>query len=147
MTNPKSAIAKGKRLTNFINQEIENYGFGKAISTPGSGCGKLKGDSWNNLPFLLEFKNSQTIHFLQDVDQAIRQAEIGNWAKEKWALILRDPRFPEFERLYATIDFYQFLDLLKRYAEPKIKEPDREMKYLMERVLKDAKEIIKRLEY
>ena len=54
---PKSKIQKGRRFENFINKEIEAEGLGKSIRTPGSGSGKLKGDVFNNLDFMLECKN------------------------------------------------------------------------------------------
>jgi len=58
-------------------------------------------------------------------------------------LITRDPRYPEFERAYATINFWEFLELLKRYSEPRVKEPDREMKWKIQRLITSAKELLK----
>lgn len=137
---PKSAHEKGKRFEKFINSQIEAMGFGPAIRVPGSGSGKLKGDSFNSLPFLLEMKNEKQWHW-ENIDQAMREAQQGNWDKDKWALVVRDPRYPEFERSYVVLDFGQFLELLKKNTEPLIKEPDREMAYL----LKNLKELIRRI--
>ena len=44
--------------------------------------------------------------------------------------------------IYATIELDEFLGLLKRSANPRIKEPDKEMARLMER----AREFCRRLE-
>jgi len=138
--NPDSAKKKGKRFEKFVNDQIEKMGLGRAIRTPGSGSGKVKGDSFNNLDFLLECKNEQQWHW-ENIDQAIREAQQSNYYKDKWALIVRDPRKPEFEGVYAVIDLGQFLELLKKNQEPLIKQPDREFMYL----LKNLKEIIKKV--
>jgi len=143
---PKSKIEKGKRFEKMINQEIEAEGLGRAIRTPGSGSGKLKGDSFNSLDFLIEAKNQKTIHLLDWVDQAKEQARIGNWSPEKWALIIRDPRSPETNpEIYAIIDLWQWLKLLKKNSEPRIKEPDRDMKYKIQRLIQSAKAVLKEL--
>jgi hypothetical protein len=122
----KSIIEKGKRLEKFLCQEIEAMGLGVSVRTPGSGNGLHKGDIFNNLKFLFECKNEKQVNILKNIDQAKNQAEKGNKWPEKWALISRDPRYPEFEKVYATIDLWQFLELLKRNEEPMIKEPDRQ---------------------
>ena len=137
---PTSAHQKGKRLENYVNQCIEEMGLGRAERVPGSGAGKLKGDSFNNLDFLLECKNEKQWHW-ENIDQAIKEAQQSNYYKDRWALIVRDPRKPEFEGVYAVIDWRQFLELLKKNQEPLIKDPDREFMYL----LKNLKEIIKRV--
>jgi len=38
----------------------------------------------------------------------------GNLYKNKWCLVVRDPRYPEFERVYAVIELNEFLELLKK---------------------------------
>ena len=144
---PKSKIEKGKRFTNFVNDEIEKAGLGKAVPTPGSGSGdRFKGDSFNSLDFLLEYKNQKTIHLLNWVDQAKHQAEIGNYSPEKWALILKDPRSPETNPdCYAIVDLWEFLNLLKKSGEPLIKEPDKDMRYKIQRLIQSAKVVLKEL--
>ena len=119
----KSAIAKGKRMEEFVNKEIEAMGFGKSIRTPGSGSGnRFKGDVFNSLPFLLEVKNQKNLHWWKDIAQAKKQAEQGNWNRDKWALIVRDPRTPETNpNVYAVIDFWEFLTLLKKRKRTKSK--------------------------
>ena len=143
---PKSIIEKGKRFEKFICQEIEAEGLGKSIRTPGSGSGKIKGDTFNNLDFMLECKNEKQTNFLPNVDQAKSQARIGNYDSGKWALITRDPRTPESSpEVYATIDLWEFLRLLKKNNEPRIKEPDRSLKYALERLRQSCQEVIKQL--
>ena len=139
---PRSNIQKGKRLEDWVNHQIELFGFGRAVRTPGSGSGKLKGDSFNNLPFLLECKNEKTWHW-PNIDQAKYQAIKGNWDRDKWALIMRDPRKPEFDEVYAVIDFGQFLELLKRSSEPIIKEPDRQTAWHIKDLVRSAKQVLK----
>ncbi len=144
--NTQSKKEKGKRFERFVAKQIEEAGLGRAGREGNSGAGFRKGDIASNLPFLLEAKNEAQTNFLPNIDQAVRQAETGNFIKEKWALITRDPRYPEFERAYATIDFWQFLELLKKNSEPKIKEPDREFKWQVQRLVDAARAVIKQIE-
>ena len=143
---PKSKIEKGKRFEKFINKEIEAEGLGRAIRVPGSGSGKIKGDSFNALEFLIEAKNQKTIHLLDWVNQAKEQARLGNYSPEKWALILKDPRSPETNPdCYTIIDMWEFLKLLKKSGEPLIKESDRDMRYKIQRLVQSAKAVLKEL--
>jgi len=143
--NPKSAINKGKRLEKFLCSAIEEVGLGKAVRTPGSGSGKIKGDVFANIEFMVECKNQKQFHW-SDIDQAKRQADIGNFNRDKWALIINDPRHREFEDVYAIIDVGQFLELLKKNKEPMIKEPDRETAWAIKNLIQSAKKVLKHLE-
>ena len=141
---PKTAIEKGKRFEKLVSAEIEAEGLGKSVRTPGSGSGKIKGDLFNNLQFMFECKNQKTIHFLDWVDQAKEQSKIGNQWKEKWALITFDPRTTETNpSIYATIDLWEFLRLLKKNSEPIVKEPDKDAKWKIQKLMNDAKQVIK----
>ena len=142
---PKSTHAKGKRMEKFIAREIEKAGLGRATREISSGSGKRKGDIFANIPFLIEAKNQKRIRILKWIDQARQEAEIGNWNPDKWALVFRDPRLGEFKKVYAVIDFWQFLELLKRNQEPLIKEPDREMKWLLQKLKININQILRRL--
>ena len=143
---PKSKIQKGRRFENLINKEIEAGGLGRATRTPGSGSGKLKGDSFNNLDFLIEAKNQKTIKIQEWVRQAKQQAKIGNYDSDKWALVFRDPGSPEVNpEIYVVIDFYKWLELLKKESEPRIKEPDRQMRWKLQRLIDSAKAVVKEL--
>ena len=146
MMKSQSKRQKGARFERFIAKEIEGAGLGRAGREANSGAGFRKGDIASSLDFSLECKNEAQTNFLPNIDQAKRDCEKGNYFKEKWCLITRDPRFPEFEKVYATIDFWQFLGLLKKNSEPLTKEPDRELKYLISRLVETGKQIIKRLE-
>ena len=143
---PKTAIEKGKRFEKLVSAEIEAEGLGKSVRTPGSGSGKIKGDLFNNLQFMFECKKQKTIHFLDWVDQAKEQSKIGNQWKEKWALITFDPRTTETNpSIYATIDLWEFLKLLKKDKEPLIKEPDKSMRYDLEHLKSIANKVLKQL--
>lgn len=142
---PQSSQKKGKRFENYGNRCIEEMGLGRAVRVPGSGSGKIKGDSFNNLDFLLEFKNEKQWHW-QNIDQSIKETEKGNYHKNKWALIVRDPRYPEFERVYAMIDFGEFLELLKKNSEPIIKAPDKELTYLLKNLKENIRRVLNKIE-
>jgi len=141
----KSKLEKGKRAEKEVARRIERAGLGKARREAGSGSGKNKADIACNLPFLLEVKNQKTIKFQEWIKQAKEQARIGNSDPNKWCLVIIDPsgvQSPERMEIYATIELDEFLGLLKRSANPRIKEPDKEMARLLER----AREFCRRLE-
>ena len=141
----RSAINKGNRAEEFVCKEIEAMGMGYAHRETGSGNGLKKGDIFSGLPFLFEVKNHKAVSCLSWIDQAQEQARIGNKDPEKWALVFRDPRLPEFEQMYVTLDFWEFLKLLKKNDQPLIKEPDRQLKYDMERLKIALNQVIKQL--
>jgi hypothetical protein len=141
----KSIQQKGKRAEKEVANRIERAGLGKARREAGSGNGKNKADIFANIPFLIEVKNQKTIKFQEWIKQAKEQARIGNSDPNKWCLVIIDPsgvQSPERMEIYATIELDEFLGLLKRSANPRIKEPDKEMARLMER----AREFCRRLE-
>jgi hypothetical protein len=142
---PNSSISKGKRLEKFVIQQIEEAGLGKATRTPGSGSGKIKSDIFSNLKFSLECKNEKQVNILKNIDQAKRDCEKGNAYKEKWCLVTRDPRHPEFHEVYATIPLWEFLTLLKKESEPRIKEPDRSLKWKLTKLKDTCNQIIREL--
>lgn len=142
---PRAAIKKGKRGESEVCRRIELAGLGKARRESGSGNGLNKGDIFSNLPFLLEVKNQKTIKFQDWTRQAKEQARIGHLDPNKWGLVIISPDgVQEGDRMdiSVTIEFDEFLNLLKRFSEPKIKEPDRELKYKLE----SLKESCRRLE-
>ncbi len=144
---PESAIKKGKFLEKYVAEQIEQAGLGRARREVGSGSGKRKGDIDSCLEFLIEVKNQENPLWLRSIDQAKRQAEIGNFNSDKWMLVLRDPRSPQANpELYAVIDFNQILDLLKRAKEPKIKSPDREVAWKGRRAVEAVKAFLKEIE-
>lgn len=143
---PKSAQEKGKRFEKFVIEQMEQEGLGKSVRTPGSGSGKIKGDIFNNLDFMFECKNQKKLNWLQSIDQAKNQAVIGNFSSQKWALIVKDARTPETDpEVYAIVDLWQFLQLLKKNQEPKIKKPDREVRYTISNTIIWLKKLEKQL--
>lgn len=143
---PISAKKKGSRFELFVAKEITAEGLGKAGREANSGAGFRKGDIASNLPFLIECKNQRAIHILNWIDQSKRQAEIGNWSPEKWALVFRDPRTPEANpTIYAVVDFWELLKLFKKDSEPRIKEPDRSMKWHLGQLKDSINEVLRDL--
>jgi hypothetical protein len=140
---PKSIIEKGKRFEKYLAGEIEEAGLGNARREIGSGSGRKKGDIFANIPFLIEAKNQKKIQILNWIDQAKLQAKQGNWSREKWCLVFNDFRKGEFQEVYAVIDFWEFLTLLKKNSAPKIQSPDREAQWATERLVEAAKRVIK----
>lgn len=145
--DPKSAHKKGKRFNDFVNKQIEDAGLGRAIRTPGSGSGKIKGDVFSGIDFMVECKNQKKMNWWADIDQAKKEAVDGNYDPDKWSLVVRDPRTPESNpSVYAVIDLWQWLELLKRSNEPIIKEPDRQVRWKIQRAIQSLKELLKEFE-
>lgn len=143
---PKSAHNKGKRFENYVAKEIEAEGLGMARREIGSGSGTRKGDIFSSLPFLLECKNQKHLNWWQSITQAQKQAQEGNWDRNKWCLIVRDPRTSEDNsECYAIIDMWEFLKLLKKDSEPLIKEPDKDLKWRLVNLKQQCQQVIKRL--
>jgi len=145
---PKTAIEKGKRAEKEVARRIERAGLGKARREAGSGNGKNKADIFANIPFLIEVKNQKTIKFQEWIKQAKEQARIGNSDPNKWCLVIIDPsgvQSPERMEIYATIEFDEFLSLLKKNSEPKIKAHDRELRYKLEALKTICGQVIKKL--
>lgn len=146
----QSIIEKGKRFEKMIAREIEAEGLGMARREVGSGSGKKKGDIAANLPFLLECKHQPSVKIqaiLNWIDQAKEQAKKGNWSPDKWALIFQDPRSTEVNpEIYGVIDFWQILKLFKKDSEPRIKEPDKELKWKIQRAVDSLRAVLKVLE-
>jgi len=142
----KSIKAIGRNFEDWGNRMIEEVGLGRAIRTPGSGSGKLKGDSFNNIPFLIEFKSQRVPSWKGNIKQAQREAEQGNWDKDKWVMVQRDPEsLQNNPKAFAIIDYIEFLKLLKKNSEPLIKEPDKELKWDLIRLKNAANQVIKKL--
>jgi len=147
MSKPRTRIEKGKRAEKQVCELIELAGLGKARREAGSGNGKMKGDIFCNLSFLLEVKNQKTIHLIDWIEQAKYQARIGNYNSDKWALIIKDPKKPQktLDGFYAVIDLNEFLELLKKDSGPKVKTPDRNLKYKLETLKTICNQIIKQI--
>jgi len=141
-----SAKKKGSRFELFIAKEITMEGLGKAGREANSGAGFRKGDVASSLEWLIECKNQKKLPWWKSIDQAKEQADMGNKHPEKWILMVRDPRTPETNSdYYAVVDGRQFLKLLKKNSEPRIKAPDRDLKWKLQRLKTYAQEVIREL--
>ena len=143
---PKSVQQIGKRFENWGNEMIEEAGLGRAIRTPGSGSGKIKGDSFNNLDFMIEFKSERNPSWKGNIAQAKRQAEQGNYDSDKWIMVQRDPESPQANpQAFAIIDYIQLLKLLKKNSEPLIKEPDRSLRWDLEKLKNSINNVMRKI--
>lgn len=146
---PRSAINKGKRYEKYIAEIIRESGLDpRAGREIGSGSGRAKGDIRSTIPFLIECKNEVGVPkwLLDRIDQARAQSRKGFAFRDRWALVMRDPRTSETQSDdYVVIDFGEFLELIKKAAEPQTAAPDRDFKYKVENLRRAANEVIKRL--
>ena len=112
---PRSRIAKGKELENFIVHWLRNTGLDKdAMRTPGSGSGRFKGDIYTpNLPIVLECKNHKTPH----VAEWIKQADDQTFGYQPWAVIWHPTKVP-MESSVAIVPLDIFKILLRHLQRP-----------------------------
>ena len=142
----KSSIEKGKRLEKYLIGLLAEYGIDlNARREAGSGNGKRKGDLSSSIDFLIEAKNQKKPNWLDTIDQAKYQAKIGFHNPDKWLAVIRDPREPEFNAVYAVLDIHQLLNLYKKAMEPKTENPDRQLAYILSRLSQDIKQLLKYL--
>ena len=143
----KQKKQKGSRLERFVAKQITEAGLGEAHRELMSGGGWRKGDIASSLPFQIEAKHQKRIRILEWIDQAKRETKEGNYDPNKWIVVFNDFREkPEFSEVYAVIDLWELLSLLKRSREPKVKQPDRELKWKIRKLIQSAKEVLKNLE-
>lgn len=143
--NPKSTIAKGKRFEDWIANQVKLAGLGDARREIGSGSGKRKGDIAWGLEFTPECKNEATVPSW--LIKRIEQAEMQAMGAQPWVLFVRDPRKGEGQmQAFTIMDFQDWLGLVQKSKEPKIKEPDRAVAWKLKRLIQAAKELLKELE-
>jgi len=143
---PRTRIQKGKEFEKKIANAIEEAGLGMARRESGSGSGLRKGDIASSLPFLIEAKNHKSISLQEWVRQAKRQAEIGFANNDRWAVVMRNPESPNANpEMWITIDFYEFLELVKKWSAPRVKAPDRDMKWKLQKLKDIINQVIKEL--
>ena len=131
----------------FVLKIIEKLREGLDNSTyevSGSGAGLDKGDiRIPSIDLIIEAKDQ-------------KQPQIANWVKQsdreglgysKTALMWRHPDSPSYDpdvRVDMSLDL--FIELAKRYREPLIKEPDRQINWDIKNLVQSAKRVIKDLE-
>jgi hypothetical protein len=144
--DPKSKIAKGKKLEKYVAQTIRDKGLDKkAIRTPGSGSGQFKGDTHTKLTILgrqahIECKNQK----LLKIQEWWRQSEKDSMGYGEPLLVFKIHQEP-LESAKVVVYFDTFLDLCKKAEEPKMKDPDRETTWKLERLIQAAKAVLKDL--
>ena len=138
---PRAAIQKGKDLENFIADLFARSGLDRrAVRQLGSGNGKRKGDVDNDLGWCIESKNTASFRWKEAALQVQRQAM--NYQKE--CVVWHPPGTP-LDKSVAIININDFIELLQRFKDPVIKEPDRAMKWKLQRFIQSAKEVLKEL--
>lgn len=141
--NPKSAIAKGKELEDFIVSKLRNSGLDpRAVRNPGSGNGKMKGDINNGLGLTIECKNTKKCPGKAEFAQLRREAmgygvEVMVWHPPKFSL----------EDSVVLLNINDFLEFLKRAKEPKTAETtdSKDFAYKLRRAQNAFRELEKEL--
>lgn len=143
---PKTAQTKGKAFERYIAKELTASGL-KAKRELLSGGGWRKGDIYcPDFPLIIEAKNQAVYKINQWVDQSKKEAKQGFHDQDKWCLMFKDTRTPDNNpTIYALLDFYQLIDLVKKSNEPKMKNPDRDMKYIISNLITWLKKLEKKI--
>jgi len=124
-----------KEIIDIFRREIDEATY----EVVGSGAGPDKGDvRVPKLDLVIEAKDHKKI----SVAQWIEQAEEEGLGFSDYALIWKHPRNKEF---YVDIPLNYFIELLKKYEEPKIKEPDRELKWKLNHLKTSINQVLKEI--
>ena len=133
MVNTKQ---KGRKLVKEIVRRLKEEDL-SCYEVVGSGAGLLKGDiRVESLDLVIEAKKHKQLSMLNWV----KQSEKEGLGYNKTALAWQIPNTPDIR---IDISFEYFCELLKRAQEPKIKEPDREMRYKIQRAVESLKALLK----
>jgi len=141
--NPKSAIQKGKELENWIVERLRLTGLdNRAYRQKGSGNGLNKGDIWNDLNLCIEAKNQKNFQIAW-----FEQAERESMGTQEPIVVWKPPQQPlEASKVLINWDYFEKLLVKSKRSESELKTPDREMKYLLQRLGETSRAIIKKLE-
>ena len=140
MTTPKSSIAKGKALENWIVDRLRLSGLDKrAYRQKGSGNGLNKGDIWNDLNLCIEAKNTKIFPH-----KALKQVAREAMGYQKEVIVWHPPQTP-MEASIVLIHWDYFEELLKKTKEPEMRQPDKSMKWKLENLKRSISEVLKEL--
>jgi len=129
---------KGRKLVKEILQRLKEAKI-HAYEIVGSGSGLEKGDiRVPSADLVIEAKKQKVVK----IQEWVKQSKKEGLGYNKTALIWQVPKTPEIR---ADIELDYFIELLKRAAEPKIKQDDRELKYQLQRLKIIINQILKRL--
>ena len=136
MKNPKQ---KGNKFEKDWAEYIKDID-STASRNYGSGAGLAKSDVHNSLGYEFECKHVESLNIWKAIEEAERHAEQAHTTP---AIVFRRNRMPE---PYVAIPAWHWKELYKKSKEPKTDNPDRELSYLFQSLVTNAKKIIKKLE-
>jgi len=132
---------KGRQLVKEVIRILKDEYNIDCHETVGSGSGtREKGDiRVPALNLVIEAKKQKQVSMASWATQSEKEGLGYNKTALAWQI-------PQTPHIRIDIDLCYFAELLKRAEEPKIKEPDREMKWLIQKLVDTGKQVIKRLE-
>jgi len=143
---PHNATQKGRLLENYVAQEIRKKRLDtQAMRQIGSGSGQWKGDVNTKMKILnrqavIECKNQKVVK----VQEWWIQTEKQTLGYGEPVLVIKLYNQP-LESSKVVIYLDTFLELVKRASEPKMKEPDNEMKWKLSNLEKAVKALQREL--
>lgn len=146
--NPRSSIAKGKELENYVVDELRRRGLDiHASRSSGSGNGNRdKADivtsyqiGQRNLG--IECKN----HKKADLFQWWSQTELLRPLSMLPILVVKPPKLPLGESL-AVLSLYDLLDIFTALRTPKTANPDRTVKWKLQALKNAINQVLKEIE-
>lgn len=122
----KNTRKKGRAFVLKIINRLRNELDSSTYEVSGSGAALDKGDIRVPLADLvIEAKDWKKI----SMANWVKQSEKEGLQHSKTAVMWKHPESPsDNPEIRVDISLEYFIDILKRYSEPKIKEPDRDMK-------------------
>jgi hypothetical protein len=138
---PKTAIAKGKELENWIVDRLRISGLdSRAYRQKGSGNGLNKGDIWNDLDLCIEAKNCK--NFSRDWFKQVKRESLG----VQIPVVVWHTNGVPLDDSVAIISWAYLEELLLAKQQPVTKAPDRDAQWKIKKLAESAKDVIKLLE-
>ena len=130
---------KGRILVLAIIEQLRQEIDTSTYEVAGSGAGLDKGDIRVPLmDLVIEAKNQKTINVAKWTEQADREGLGHSNTALMW-------KHPKNGTIRVDIDLGYFIDLAKRYKEPKIKAPDRNLRWKLETLKNNINQVLKEL--
>jgi len=136
----KSTHEIGKELEEWIAKRLRITGLDKnARFQKQSGAGLNKGDVWNKLNICFEAKNRKVFKM-----SWFKQAEKDSLGYQEPVVVWHHPE-KLFENIKVVLNWDYFETLLCSAQQPKTENPDRELRWKLEKLKSAAKIVIKKL--
>ena len=140
----KNTRQKGRAFVKKIVAILRNELDDGTYEVVGSGAGLDKGDiRIPSIDLVIEAKDQKQ----PQVASWVKQSDREGLGYSKTALMWRHPNSPSYDpdvRVDMSLDL--FIELAKRFQQPRIKEPDKQISWHIKNLIQNAKQVLKDLD-